>query len=750
MRLGDGLHGRVDRHRHEHGVGAVVRVVGREADQQAELAHLRGRELAAEVGRAVRGDAEVLAALAQHGRGFVVFSVEEPDADASGNGDALAAGHGHARHVAVALIEELRLHDGHLDRQGHDHLLAERGVAEGLVVREKLHIISGKLVGGAEVERHHAVLVGAQEGLPGDRVGEILAHGDILDSFLHFHIPHEYDAVFVLFDQLVHDHGRLHRGAHRRSSLGQDVPLPAVAQDGVVEAEGFVGADGALVMHLRQRTPGRAEGDPAVALDGLRALVEDGRGDFRAGCGEQGEAVVAVRRRGVQEAREAQRQRGDDLGFVRGDGIGEGPLVAEPEHLEDQIFRIVGFAREADDLQGAGLAALAAQGHDALLEQAVAVAVELDDDPGRTGGGADLQGDAVGIVDFLEEGAHVHVEGRVAVGGLDEFDAGVVVIAFARVADGRSRGLDLIQAGREAGQIDREGLPVGRRAAEHGLALVEHLIRNLQGRMGLAVAVAQLEAELRDVLAEDESAAVAVHALEVAGNTVLHGDPDGQVAGDAHALAEFQRLTGGVRHRHGHGHIGGIEFGLRGFEINFEIARRAERQIAFGERQVALPDLVAGLGRAEVVAGVGADAARDGHVVLRQIEALVGLPRQLEAGQHELVRPHLLAGDGAAALADGDPVHAAALALLQDEGARGAAELIGRQVFFADHLAARVGERGVQADARRAGGVLVCALVEQDLVVDRLVGIEGAAVRQDQGVVAGRVVGADRLPGLII
>ena len=601
--FGDGLYGRADRHRDEHGVGAVVRVVGREADQQAELVHLGRGELAAEVGRAAGGDAEVLAALAQHGGGLVVFPVEEADADAAGDGRALAAGHGHARHVAVAFVEELRLHDGHLDRQGHDHLLAEDLVAEGLVVREKLHIISGKLVGGAEAERHHAVLVGAQERLPGDRIGEILAHGELLLPGLagvHDLLGNVVqDAGFF-----VHEHGRFHHGAHRRGTLGQHVPLPAVGDDGIVEGKGLIDADPARIVHVGQRAPGRADGGPDIALDGLRTLVEDGRGHLRAGRGEQGEAVVAVRRRGVQEAREAQRQGGEGLGLEGRNGIGEGLLVAEPEHLERQVFRIGGLAREADQLQGAVPAALAAQRHDAFLEQAVAVAVELGDDPGRAGGGADLQGDAVGVVDFLEEGVHVHVEGRVAVGGLDEFDAGIVVIAFARVADGRSRGPDLIQAGREAGQIDREGFPVGRRAAEHGLALVEHLIRNLQGRMGLAVAVAQLEAELRDVLADDGTVAVAGRAFKAAGDAVLHRELDGQVAGHVHAPAEFERLARGVRDRHGHRHAGGIVFELRGLEIDLEIARGAERQLALGKRLVVLADLVTGAGGAEMVAGV--------------------------------------------------------------------------------------------------------------------------------------------------
>ena len=47
------------------------------------------------------------------------------------------------------------------------------------------------------------------------------------------------------------------------------------------------------------------------------------------------------------------------------------------------------------------------------------------------------------------------------------------------------------------------------------------------------------------------------------------------------------------------------------------------------------------------------------------------------------------------------------------------------------------------------GGVFVGALIEEDLVVDGLVGIEGAPVGQDHGAVPGGIVRADGLPHLI-
>ena len=263
--------------------------------------------------------------------------------------------------------------------------------------------------------------------------------------------------------------------------------------------------------------------------------------------------------------------------------------------------------------------------------------------------------------------------------------------------------------------------------------------------MGEPLAVAGLEAGAQEVVADD-GAVLPGGGLEAAFGFVEDLDAQGEPAGDGHRLVELEGLARAVRDDDGDGRMVIIIVVVRRRETDGEVPGRAEFQWPFGEGLAVGFDRVAGRGRAEVVAGIALDGAPDQDLVSGEVEAVVGLPGQVEGGQDELVRPHGGGSDLLAVLADVDGVHAAALALAEHEGAGGGTELARREVGLCDLLVRGVGERGVQPDAGGAGGEGVGALVEQDLELHGLVRIVGAAVRQDHRVVPGGIVRADGLP----
>ena len=620
---------------------------------------------------------------------------------------------------------------------------------EGLVVCEELHIIGGELVRGREVEGHDAVLVGAQEGLPGDGVREILTDGGVLALLPAFVVRHPgIFHVGGLIDGLFDHH--VHRGRRIRphGALGQHPAAAGLGEDPVGRsAVGGVPAFRGGITDARQAPLPGADGLPDIGLDGLRALVEDGGGDLRSRGGTQGEAIVRVRGGGVQEAAETERQLIDLRGLVGGHLVGEGAAVPEPEDLEGQGFGIAGLAREAYRLEGSGLGAFARQADDALLQQAVAVAVELGHDPGGPGGGADLQGDAVPVIgNLLEETPHVHVEHGVGVGGLDHVERLFLRVGLARLAHGLGHGFDGVEPGRQAGEGQVEGLAVGDLSFLQGADPAQDLVADLEPGVGPGISVAGLEAGPDEVVADDGPAAPLRDAFEAAFGLVEHIQVERDAVRDGDRMAELKGLAGAVRDGHGDD-AAAVPALVGGLELDAEVPAVLQLQRALGDALAAGIDLVAGRGRAQAVAGVAADGALHGHLVLGEIEARVFLPAQLEAGQHEFIRPHPGGGDLLAVLVNGNLVHAAPFAFLEDEGTGGGAEFVRGQVGLPDQLVGRVSELGVQADAFRAGGVGVGAFVEQDLEVDGLVGVEGAAVGQQDGVVPGRVVGADGLPG---
>ena len=503
-----------------------------------------------------------------------------------------------------------------------------------------------------------------------------------------------------------------------------------------------------VIIDLGQRPVVRETTAPDIGLEGLRALVEDGGGDFRTCAGADRELVVRVGQRRVKEPAESEREL-EGLGrLVRRNGILVGVFVAEPEYVDCQRLRVAALAREADCLQRTGLVADAGEAHHALLQQAVAVAVELHHRPNRAGGGANLQRDALAVVrQLLEEAADVGVQRGVGVGALDDFAAGRLRIFFPGVAPGRGGGLDGIQARREAGQGQVDGLAVGGFAGKERRGAAQDLVGDLQGRVAL-LRSAGLEAGPDEVVADENAAAAPGSHLDAAGALVADIDGEGQPVADLNGFAERERLARAVGDGDADENVRAIiEFFLfcRGGETDLEISRGIQRQRAFGEGLAFAHEFVAGGSRAQAVSGKALDIAPDGDVVLREIEAPVGRPVEREGRQDEFVGPYAGAGDLLPVLADGDGEQAAALALLEYEGAGGGAEFARDEVRLADQLVGRVGERGVQPDALRTRRIFIGPFIEQDLEVHGLAGIEGAAVGQDLGVMAGGIVRADRL-----
>ena len=87
-----------------------------------------------------------------------------------------------------------------------------------------------------------------------------------------------------------------------------------------------------------------------------------------------------------------------------------------------------------------------------------------------------------------------------------------------------------LNAGRKPSQVERHGLAVGRSAGEHGRAITLDRVFDLEVRVGETASVAELEADLRRIFADDGASAEAVGTFETAGDPVQDSNLYRQVA----------------------------------------------------------------------------------------------------------------------------------------------------------------------------------------------------------------------------
>ena len=138
--------------------------------------------------------------------------------------------------VLVSFVEELRLHETDLDRDGDHHLTADGLVTQGLIVRKQLHVVGGEFVRIGETETDVAILVAAEERLPGDGIREVLSYGDVGGGlrFLFCHL--EWNGFICFRNRRISQYHIACRFAH--GHLGSKAPYVNDIGIGCVDAVG--------------------------------------------------------------------------------------------------------------------------------------------------------------------------------------------------------------------------------------------------------------------------------------------------------------------------------------------------------------------------------------------------------------------------------------------------------------------------------------------------------------------------------
>ena len=239
-------------------------------------------------------------------------------------------------------------------------------------------------------------------------------------------------------------------------------------------------------------------------------------------------------------------------------------------------------------------------------------------------------------------------------------------------------------------------------------AFLENLSRGGQAvfhyGVGPSAAVLRAEFEAGYFPGEDMSGGAELEAvvvsfeLETAFSGVQRLHFQRNVGADIQTGAEFPCFSGGVADLHADG-IMGICTSCPAVERDCEIAVRVsrERPRAYGIAAVGYG--VADVGGSEAVAGVCLYIPSDLDAVARKMKHVILRPCEIEAGQHEFVRQHMLRGENPSLMFDEYRVISSQAAFLKHEASRCGTEFSGGDLRGREFLVFRVEQSRCQPEA---------------------------------------------------